>query len=156
MTNDLLLGISQLSVRMRLLRAHYAATSSVAELNDRQVLLLEILADQGSMSVTDLTKRFRGVAQSTISSDIKGLRSADKRLLEVQLDQHDMRKHIVALTEAGQNKVLEVRRQRAQTFAPLARALPKEPAASQMLDNVVRDAIRFIDEVLASVNDEPG
>ena len=156
MAKNLLVGISQLSVKMRLLKAYYGAGSDAGELNDRQVLILEILANQGPMSVTDLAKRFRGVAQSTISADMKALRLPGKGLVEIQLGQQDMRKHMVTLTESGQQKVKDIRHAQADTYAPLAEALPKDVEKAQVVEDVVNNAIRLVDEVLASLDDDQG
>lgn len=152
MAKNLLVGISQLSVKMRLLKAYYGADSDAAELNDRQVLILETLADQGPMSVTDLAKRFCGVAQSTISSDIKEWRSPENAIVEIQLDQQDIRKHMVTLTELGKRKVADIRRQRAKMFDPLGKALPQELEKAKVIEDVVNNAIQLVDEKLASLD----
>ncbi len=156
MAKNLLAGISQLSVKMRMLRAYYGGGSDAAELNDRQVLILETLMDHGSMGITELAGRFHSVAQSTISSDVKAWRSPDKPLVEIQLDQQDIRKHLVALTETGKEKVADLRRQRKDTFAELAKAMPVDPDKAQVVEEVVNNAIRFVDEKLASLDNDQG
>jgi len=153
---DLLAGISQLSVKMRMLKAYYGAESDAAELNDRQVLILETLADKGPMGITELAGRFHGLAQSTVSSYVKAWRSPDSGLVEIQLDQQDIRKHLVALTEAGKQKLEEIRRQREATFIPLGKALPKAPEKAAVIEEVVNNAIRLVDEKLASLDDDQG
>lgn len=154
MINNLLVGISRLSVKMRILKTHYGAGTDVAELNDRQVLILEILADQSPMSVSDLAKKFKGVAQSTISADIKALRAFGDGFVEIQLGQQDMRKHMVTLTNLGHQKVTEIRNQRAETYAPLVKALPTDAKKAQVVDEIVNNTIRLIDEVLASLDND--
>ena len=156
--NALLVGIGKLSVKMRMLKAYYGSSSDAAELNDRQVLILEILADQGPLSITELTRRLHGdrVAQSTISSDVKGWRLADNPLVEIQLDQEDIRKHLVTLTEMGRQKVDEIRQQRQNAFAELAKAMPQDPEKVQAVKEVIDNAIRFVDEKLASFDNDHG
>ena len=143
---------------MRMLKAYYGSRSDAAELNDRQILILEILADQGPLSIADLTRRLHGdrVAQSTISSDVKAWRLAENPLVEIQLDREDIRKHLVTLTETGKQKVAEIRQQRQNTFAELAKAMPKDQEKIQAVEEVIENAIRFVDEKLASLDNDKG
>lgn len=152
MNKDLLVGVSRLSVKMRMLKAFLGTDSDAAELNDRQVLILETLADHGPLSVTDLAKRFSGVAQSTISSYVKTWRSPEQRLVEIQLDQQDIRKHMVVLTEIGKQKVNDIRQQREEAYIPLAKALPKDPEKAKVIEEVVNDAIQLVEKKLMSLN----
>lgn len=156
--NDLLAGISQLSVKMRMLKACFGASSDAAELNDRQVLILEILAEQGPLSIAELTRRLHAdrVAQSTISSDVKKWRQDENPLVEIQLDQDDIRKHLVTLTEAGKQKLAEIRQHRQKMFAELAKAMPSDPKKVKAVKEVIDNAIRFVDEKLASLDNDHG
>jgi DNA-binding MarR family transcriptional regulator len=75
-------------------------------------------------------------------------------LVEVRLDQQDIRKHVVELTEAGKQKVAEVQKQRRRTFEPLGIAMPQAPEKIRVIQEVLQNAIRLVDERLARVGSE--
>lgn len=144
MKKEILAAIGQLSVKMRLLKAVQSANSAAAELKDREILILELLASQGAMNVTELCKFFPGVAQSTISNDIKNLRIS-KGFVAKRFGDQDERVHIVELTPEGSEKVDEIKEQRIQLYIPLQEAIGGDESEIAILRRIVFAAIEKID-----------
>ncbi|MBS3756179.1 MAG: hypothetical protein KGY56_10830 [Desulfobacterales bacterium] len=144
MIQTLFTNIARLSIKMRIYRAVQAAQSETGELKDRELLILEILKTQGPMSMTDLLRFFPGVKQSTLSTDVKRLRS-QLELVDMKVDRNDMRIHLIELSEKGEEKVKEIQDQRAKTYQPLATAIGNEPDELALLNRVVERAIDLVD-----------
>lgn len=142
--NTLFANIAKLGIKMRIYRAIQIADSEAGELKDREILILELLKIQGSMSMTQLSHFFPGVRISTLSMDVKRLRGLD--LIDVKVDKTDMRIHLIELSEKGHDKVAEIRSQRAKSYIPLAAAIGKDPAEQDILNNVVEKAIVLVEK----------
>ena len=144
MIQQLFTNIARLSIKMRIYRAIEAAGSEAGELKDRELLILEILKTQGSMSMGDLLRFFPGVKQGTLSTDVKRLR-AELELVDMKVDKNDMRIHLIELSREGEEKVKEIQAQRAKTYQPLATAIGNEPDELALLNRVVERAIQLVD-----------
>lgn len=142
--NTLFANIAKLGIKMRIYRAIQIADSEAGELKDREILILELLKIQGSMSMTQLSHFFPGVRISTLSMDVKRLRGLD--LIDVKVDKTDMRIHLIELSDKGSEKVAEIRSQRAKSYIPLAAAIGKDPADLDILNNVVEKAIVLVEK----------
>ena len=145
MIQDLFASIAQLSIKMRIFRAIQAAGSQTGELKDREMLILEILNTQGPMSMSDLLRFFPGIRQSTLSTDVKRLR-ADLELVDMKVDRKDMRIHLIELSEKGEEKVREIKAQRAKSYQPLAAAIGNDTDEIAVLRQVVARAIELVDD----------
>jgi DNA-binding MarR family transcriptional regulator len=144
MIQDLFVSIAQLSIKMRIFRAIEAAGSESEELKDREMLILEILSTQGPMSMGDLMRFFPGVKQSTLSTDVKRLRS-ELELVDMKVDRNDMRIHLIELSKKGGEKVAEIKAQRAKSYEPLAAAIGGVPDEIAVLQRVVERAVGLVD-----------
>jgi len=142
--NELFTNIVRLGTKMRIYRAIQTADSDTGELRDREMLILELLKIQGSMSMTQLSHFFPGVKLSTLSMDIKRLRGLG--LIDVKVDKIDMRIHLIDLSELGYDKVAELRSQRGKSYIPLASAIGKDPRDLEVLERVVKRAIVLVEE----------
>jgi DNA-binding MarR family transcriptional regulator len=143
MVSDLFNGIARLSIKMRIFRAIQTADSDAADLKDREVLILELLNIQGAMSMTDLSHFFPGVKQSSLSMDIKRLRS-DLDLIDMTVSKTDMRVHMIELSKKGNEKVKEIKAQRAKSYLPLAAAIGEDPDNIKLLNQIVSKAIELV------------
>jgi DNA-binding MarR family transcriptional regulator len=144
MMDTLFANIARLGIKMRIFRAIQSADSQAGELKDREILILELLKIQGSMSMTQLSHFFPGVNLSTLSMDVKRLRNLD--LIDVKVDKNDMRIHLIELSDNGLEKVAEIRAQRAKSYIPLAAAIGKKPEDLQVLNKVVEKAIVLVEK----------
>lgn len=145
MINQLFDNIARLGTKMRIYRAVQIADSEAGILKDRDILILELLKTQGSMSMTDLAQFFPGVKQSTLSTDIKKLRT-DLDLIDMRVDKNDMRIHLIDLSEKGRSKIDEIKKQRANSYIPLAKAIGNDPDEIELLNQVVTRAIDLVDQ----------
>jgi DNA-binding MarR family transcriptional regulator len=145
MIHQLFTSIAKLGIKMRIYRAIQIADTETGELKDREILILELLKTQGSMSMTDLSRFFPGVKQSTLSTDIKKLRT-DMDLIDMTVDKNDMRIHLIELSDKGVEKVKEIQSQRAMSYAPLATAIGNDPDEIELLNRVVERAIVLVDK----------
>lgn len=144
MIQDLFTNIARLSIKMRIYRAIEAAGSEAGELKDREMLILEILSTQGPMSMSDLLRFFPGVRQSTLSTDVKRLRS-ELEMVDMKVDRNDMRVHLIELSQKGHEKVAEIKDRQARSYKPLAAAIGDEPDEIAVLQRVVDQAIELVD-----------
>lgn len=144
MVNDLFDGIAKLSIKMRIFRAIQSADSEAGDLKDREVLILELLHTQGSMSMTDLSHFFPGVKASTLSMDVKRLRT-DLDLIDMTVSKSDMRVHLIELTDKGRKKVKEIKNQRAKSYLPLSAAIGNNAEDIRLLTQIVDRAIDQVD-----------
>jgi DNA-binding MarR family transcriptional regulator len=144
MIQDLFTNIARLSIKMRIYRAIEAAGSEAGELRDREMLILEILSTQGPMSMSDLLRFFPGVRQSTLSTDVKRLRS-ELEMVDMKVDRNDMRVHLIELSQKGREKVAEIKARQARSYKPLAAAIGDEPDEIAVLQRVVDRAIELVD-----------
>jgi DNA-binding MarR family transcriptional regulator len=142
--NTLFTNIARLGIKMRIYRAIQSADSETGELKEREALILELLKIQGCMSMTQLSHFFPGVNLSTLSMDVKRLRNLD--LIDVKVDKHDMRIHLIELSDNGLDKVTEIRAQRAKSYIPLAAAIGKKPEDLDVLNRVVEKAIVLVEK----------
>ena len=145
MITDLLTDIAKLGIKMRIFRAIQMADSDAGILKDREILILEILKTQGPMSMTELSNFFPGVRQSTLSTDIKKLRT-ELDLIDMKVDKNDMRIHLIELSDKGSEKIDEIKSQRARSFIPLAKAIGTDPDEITFMNQVVRRAIALVDQ----------
>jgi len=142
--NTLFTNIARLSIKMRIYRAIQIADSDAGQLKDREILILELLRIQGSMSMTQLSYFFPGLKLSTLSMDIKRLR-VELGLIHIKVDKNDMRIHLITLSEKGYGKVAGLRTQRGKSYVPLAEAIGKNPADLDILNRVVEKAIVLVE-----------
>jgi len=150
MKKEILSIIGQLSVKMRILKAVQSANTEVGELKDREILILELLATQGAISVSELCRFFPGVAQSTISNDIKNLRTS-KGFIEKRFGDKDERVHMIELTPKGFEKVNEVKEKRIKLYIPLKDAIGEDKKEIALLRRIVTTAIKKVDNELSRI-----
>lgn len=148
MINGLFTNIAKLGIKMRIYRAVQIADSDAGVLKDREILILELLKTQGSMSMTDLSQFFPGVKQSTLSTDVKKLRT-ELDLIDMKVDKHDMRIHLIELSDKGLEKINEIKAQRAKSYIPLAEAIGNDPDEIELLNKVVARAIALVDREIS-------
>jgi len=142
--DTLFTNIARLSIKMRIYRAIQIADSDAGQLKDREILILELLKIQGSMSMTQLSHFFPGVKLSTLSMDVKRLR-VELGLIHIKVDKKDMRIHLIELSDKGYDKVAELRAQTGKSYVPLAEAIGNNPGDLDVLSRVVEKAIVLVE-----------
>lgn len=135
---------------MLFLRAWYESKPTADELKDREVLILELLHDRGSMNVSELSKFFPGVGDSTISMDTTRLWK-DKGLVDKKLSTTNLRVHTVELTNLGKKKIVELHEKRLQRLEILADAIGEDPEEIRVLKGMFDRMVRELDKRLESL-----
>ena len=135
-----------LSIKMRIFRARLGGDSDIAKLNDRQLLMLEMLAEQKQMSINQLGQFFKGVSQSAISIDIKSLRL--KKLVQKKFSPADDRIHLIELTRTGRKKVEEIQQASIASYSPLTKALGSNLKEMAVFNSILDRIINELDKTL--------
>jgi DNA-binding MarR family transcriptional regulator len=143
--------IRALNTKMRIFRARLGGDSDIAKLNDRQLLMLEMLDSQKQMSIGQLGQSFKGVSQSAISIDIKSLRL--KKLVQKKFSPADDRIHLIELTRTGKKKVEEIQQQALDSYLPLTNAIGKTNLKElDVFNSIVDRIINELDKMLYPEN----
>jgi DNA-binding MarR family transcriptional regulator len=139
--------IDELGMRMRLLRATQENGAPLAELSERDILLLELLDGRGRMTVSEIAAAYPHVSESTISTDITHL-WRNKKLVSKTINPDNQRITFVELTEKGRETLSVIRRQRTERLATLFRAMGFSDEERQVMERVTSRAIEYFDEHL--------
>jgi DNA-binding MarR family transcriptional regulator len=148
LSQNILSEIRKLSVKMRILRARIGGDSDTAKLNDRQLLILEMLADRKQLSVSAICLCFKNVGQSTVSTDVKIFRS--RGWIKKEFSTKDERVRLIELTEEGIKKVQEIQKRSVAAYLPLAKAIGKNEKELKILNKIINRAIEELDNLLVN------
>ena len=118
-----------------------------AELTMRDVLILDLLRQQGSMTVSQISKAVPDVAGSTVSINITKL-WREKKFVSKTKKYDDQRTTIVVLTDKGKEAIELFNNRREETFNVLFQALNLSGDEEQVIANVIERAIKFFDKNL--------
>ena len=142
--------IDEISLQMRLLRAAEEADTSLEELTEREILILELLNERGKMSISDVANSFARVAPSTISITLTKL-WRDRGLVSKAIDPSNQRVTTVELTDKGIDTVEQIKRGRAERFRILIDALGLKEQEYEVLTSIMVRAISYLDKMLQCV-----
>ena len=105
MESDLEKAISEINFQLYQFAAVQQETSELEGLAERNIMILEILNQQGQMTVTQIAEAFPYAGESTISTAITRL-WRDRELVSKKRDDQNQRTRIIELTDKGK-KVIE-------------------------------------------------
>ena len=100
METELAKVIRDLAFRMRLIKANQEEQVGQYCLTERELLILELLSENGPMSVSQLALADAGASDSTISTTITGL-WRNKKMVTKTASSEDQRTTMIGLTEKG-------------------------------------------------------
>lgn len=144
---DLEKGIREISLRMRLLRAMQEERSHSDDLTERDVMILELLKEQGRMTVSQIAAAEPNVSDSTISTNVTRL-WRDKKMVSKTIGPENQRITVVELTDKGKKAVELVNKHRAERFQALFEAIKVTDDEKQVLIKVLNRANTFFDKYL--------
>lgn len=144
-------AILGLSKRMMDFRALQELGPDSHSLSNRELQILTMLKEKGSMRVSEIADGSDDVSFSTISTDISRL-WRDKKMVTKTIDPDNQRSTIVGLTPEGQKAVEIAMKQKQERFEKLYEALGTNPQEEQMMLQVLNRAIDYFDKYLASMN----
>lgn len=139
--------IYEMSLRVRLYSASQNRGKNVADLSDRETLLLELIGAGEGMSISEIANLYPTVSNSTISTTITKL-WRDKKLVEKTILPQNQRKTMVSLTKAGRKVLNEIQQAQSITFRAITEALGLTPEQNKYFQSVIENAIKFFDEKL--------
>lgn len=144
---DLEKAIQELSLRMRMIRAIQEDHAAEGALSEREALILQQLAEQGPMSVSQIAESWPDVSESTISMTITKL-WRKRGLVTKTINPDNQRVTMVELSEKGKAELDAIFKQRSERFQALFKAMNMSPEEKQMLINVCQRGVTFLDKML--------
>jgi DNA-binding MarR family transcriptional regulator len=135
-------AMRELGNRMQLLKA-LQENGEISSLTDRDILILNILAERGRMNVSEIRAIEPGVSESTMSINITKL--WHKKLVSKTISPDNQRTTIVELTKAGQKAIEIYNEQRAKRIKMLFNAINVTDEEKNVLIRVFGRATEFFD-----------
>lgn len=143
---DLEKAIHELSLRMRLIRAMQEDRQPEETLTERESLILHQLAEQGTMSVSQIAEAWPNVSESTVSMTLTRLWK--RHLVSKTISPENQRVTQVDLTEKGRDELGKILSQRAERFQALFEAISVTPEEKEALIRICQRGVEFLDTVL--------
>jgi len=139
-------AIHELSLRMRLIRAVQEDQRPEESLTERESLILQQLAEQGPMSVSQVAEAWPNVSESTISMTLTKLWK--RKLVSKTISPDNQRVTLVDLGEKGRTELAKVLEQRSERFQALFKAIQVTPEERDVLIRICQRGVEFLDNVL--------
>lgn len=146
--------INDLNFRMRMFRAFQEDQSGEGSLTEREVLILQQLAERGPLSVSQIAEAWPSMSDSTISMDITKL-WRKKGLVTKTINPGNQRVTMVELSEKGKEELNTVIKQRNERFQMFFHAINVSEEEKQVLTHVFQRAVDFMDQSLGFSSHAP-
>ena len=151
MSPDLAKAMRDLTFRMRLIKASQEVQVGRISLNEREMLIVELLAQKGPMAVSQLSLAEPGASGSTISSTITRLWR--NKLVTKTISPENQRTTIIDLTDKGRKTIEGFNKQREERLQTFCEAISTTNGEEEIMLNIFNRAIKFLDERLGIRND---
>ncbi|MCF7954465.1 MAG: winged helix DNA-binding protein [Phycisphaerae bacterium] len=151
MENNLVKVISELSLRMRLIKSIQEDKSSSSELTDRELLLLELLDKAGTMTISQIAALYPNVSESTISTTITKL-WRDRKVVSKTISPENQRVTNVELTEKGKKELKVYAEHQVFRYKALLKAMQITASEGEVLFEVMSRAVKVFDSHLSKDN----
>ncbi len=139
--------IAEVTLRMRLMRAIQEEQHPTVPLTEREIMILEMLAQRGKMSISEIAASIPKISDSTISTSVTKL-WRDKHLVSKTISPDNQRTTIVELTDGGQKVIETINKQRAERFKALFQALEMSDCETEVFINILNRMLPFFDKYL--------
>ena len=139
--------IYDMAFRVRLYTASKMSEKRVADLTDRESLILELLGMKGSMSISQIGKLCPMISMSTISTTITKLWKENK-FVDKKILPENQRVTIVSLTAKGRQVLSEIKATQADTFSTITTSLGLAPEHVEYMQQILENAIGYFDQML--------
>lgn len=140
-------AIHELSLRMRLIRFMREQQELEEDLSERDVLLLQLIAEHGTMTVSEIAAAYPTVSESTISTSLTKL-WRDKGVISKTISPDNQRITLVELTEKGKNALAEVMKIRSKAYNAFFHAIQVTDDERKVLIRICKRAVDYMDEHL--------
>ena len=143
---DLEKAIHELSLRMRLSRVMQEDQQPEEALTEREALIVQQLAEQGPMSVSQIAEAWPNVSESTISMTLTKLWK--RKIVSKTISPENQRITLIDLTDKGRDELANILRQRGERFQALFKAIQVTPDEREVLIRICQRGVAFLDNVL--------
>ena len=138
--------IYEMALRVRLFMASTKPGKSIADLSDRETLVLELIGAKERMSISEIAKLYPTVSNSTISTTITKLWK--EKLVTKTILPENQRTTVVSLTDAGKKVLDEIRKTQSETFKTVSQSLGLSSDQDEFFQLFIENAITFFDKKL--------
>ncbi|MBN2513201.1 MAG: winged helix DNA-binding protein [Sedimentisphaerales bacterium] len=139
-------ALNDLSLRMRLIRAIQENQKPEDTLTERESLILQQLADSGTMTVSQIAEAWPNFSESTISMTLTKLWK--RKLVSKTISPENQRITHVNLTEKGRNELDLIFKQRRERFQALFDAIQLSDHERQIFIGICQRGVSCIDQLL--------
>jgi DNA-binding MarR family transcriptional regulator len=140
-------AILGLSRRMLTLKATQEDQGMEGALGERELMILNLLKEKGTMSVSEIAEAVPNVSYSTISTDITKL-WRDKKMVTKTVDPDNQRITLVELTEKGVKTAELIQKKRDERMNQLYKALNTTRDEEEVIIRVSNRATEYFDKLL--------
>jgi len=137
--------IYEMSFRVRLMNSDLVFDKRIADLTERETLLIELLGAKKNMKISDISKLFPQVSASTISTTITRLWK-EKGLLDKTILPENQRVTIVNLTEKGRRILKEIRAAHISMYSTIEDSLGMNARELNWLSEKIKNSIEFFNQ----------
>ena len=146
MSPELEKAIWELTRRMQLLRILQQEQAD-EDLTERDAMILSLLNERSSMTVSKIAEAIPNASDSTISINITKL-WREKQMVSKIISPQDKRTTVVALTDEGKKAIGAFNKQRTERFNKLFQALQVTDNEKELLLKIISRAVKFFDKYL--------
>lgn len=140
--------IYDMAFRIRLyIASKFSEEKRANDLNEREALILELIATKGSMSISEIGKFYPKVSSSTISTTITKLWK-DKKLVDKKILPINQRITTVNLTEKGRKVLEQIKKKQTDVYSTVALSLALSAEENESFQQILGNAINFFDDML--------
>jgi DNA-binding MarR family transcriptional regulator len=144
---ELMNAILGLSRRMLTLKATQEDQTFEGAVGEREVMILGLLKEKGTMSVSEIAEEIPNVSYSTISTDITKL-WREKKFVDKSIDPDNQRVTLVKLTEKGRKAIELIQKKRNERMNQLYEALNTTKKEEEIIIRVSNRATEHFDKLL--------
>ena len=116
-----------------------------SQLSDFENLILEVLDQKGTLSISDLTNIFASSSSSTVSTTVTDLWKS-KKLVNKNISPENQRVTLVDINKKGKAALEKYRQEQTENFSALKQALDLRPDEEEVARKIFGKAASFFDE----------
>jgi DNA-binding MarR family transcriptional regulator len=137
----------EIGLRARLFRTSKGAGNHVVVLTQRERLLVELIGMRDNMSISEISRLFPTVSNSTISTTITRLWK-DRRLVEKRILPENQRITNVSLTVKGRRVLNAIKVGESEVYKKIAESLELSPEQDEYFKAIIEIAIIYFNHQL--------
>lgn len=140
-------AINELGLRMRMLRAIQEDSAPAGAMTERETLILQLLGEQGRMTIRQIAEAWPNVSESTISMTITKL-WRKRGLVSKTISPQNQRTTQVELTEKGKKELDIFLQQRSQRLKTLFDSIQMTDEERSALIGICQRGVKVLDQYL--------